>query len=431
MKRTRLFAVALGMAVVFLSMLAGNGQENLGLAGPGESLRLALLRTSQVQKELKLTEEQKGKIARIGEQTKEFKKQVESAHGKGQEKGKPKAVDPAAKEAERLARDAMNADLAVVERQTDRQINAVLDTQQRARLTQIVLRVKGPSAFLTPELIDALNLGPDQVEMIREILDGMKVAQEQYKESQKRAFELVKGSGDFDLEKIRKEQQKGQTRAYAYKLSKQVMPQIGRVLTRRQREKYNRMIGESFDLAKLTGPEGQPLIDISADLGLSLLRQPAVREELKLTNLQKEQLDQGEPAAKVLDSRQRTRLNQIALQGEGPSALLRPEVVRVLRLSEEQVEQLQAILDDLLSAHQQLRESLKGAAAGIVEDDPERKAMRKEQEKAQLRAGSADLRGRTMQRINATLTRRQKEAFATLLGEPFDFARVRPQRPGP
>jgi Spy/CpxP family protein refolding chaperone len=325
----------------------------------------------------------------------------------------------------------MNADLANVEVETDRQLNAVLDSRQRARLTQIVLRVEGPSAFLTPELIDALNLGTDQVEAVREILGGMKDAQDQYKESQKRAFELVKGSGDFDLEKIRKEQQKGQSRAYAYKLSKQVMPQIGRVLTRRQRETYNRMLGESFDLAKLTGPEGQPLIDGSADIGASLLRQPAVQEELKLTPHQREQLAAGEPVTKVLDSRQRARLDQIALQGEGPSALTRPEVARVLRLGEEQVEQIRAVLDDLLGAHEQLRESLKGAAVGFGADEPGREAARKEQEKAQLRAGSADLRGRAMRRINATLTRRQKEAFARLLGEPFDFAKVRPRPPGP
>jgi hypothetical protein len=431
MQKARPFAVTLGVAGVFLATLAGSGQESLGLARPGESLRLTLLRTPEVRKELKLTGEQLGKIARIDEQVKEARRQVESAHGKDQGKGKPKAVDPAEKEQERVARDAMDADLGGLDRQTDRQLSAVLDKEQRARLTQIVLRVEGPSAFLTPELIDALNLGPDQVEAVRDLLDGMKATQDQYKESQKRAFELAKGSGDLDLEKIRKDQQKGQTRAYAYKLSHQVMPRIGRLLTRRQREKYNRMLGESFDLAKLTGPEGGPLIDGSADLGTSLLRQPAVQEELKLTDLQKEKLAKAEPASRVLEPRQRARLDQIALQGEGPAALTRPEVARVLRLDDEQVGQIQAILDDLSGAHQKFSESLKGAAAGFGGGDPGREAARKDQEKAQLRVGSADLRGRAMQQINATLTRGQKATFTRLLGEPFDFAKVRPQRPGP
>ena len=62
------------------------------------------------------------------------------------------------------------------------------------------------------------------------------------------------------------------------------------------------MLGESFDLAKLTGPEGQPLIDDSAGLAGLLLREPAVQLELKLTNPQKEQLARGARSDKVLDA---------------------------------------------------------------------------------------------------------------------------------
>jgi hypothetical protein len=434
MRRAHLFAVALGAAGVFLLALAGNGQEKLGLAGPGDSLRLALLRSPEVQKALELKEEQNQRIARIRELTKEAKRQVESAHGQGKEKRKTKAVDPVAKEQERLAREAMNGDLVEVERETDRQISAVLDARQRARLTQIVLRVEGPSAFLTPELIDALGLGPDQVEAIREILDGMKGEQDQFKESQKRSFELVKAGGDFDLEKIRKDQQKAQTRAYAYRLSKQVMTQIGRVLTRRQRDKYNRMLGESFDLGRLSGPQGQPLFDDSAELGGSLLRQPAVQAELKLTAQQRERLARGERAAKVLDSGQNARLRQIALQGEGPAALTRPEVARALRLDDEQIEQIeqiQGVLDELLGAHRQLRDTLKAAPPGFDGDDPAQVARRKEQEKSRLRAGATDIRDRAMQRIDAILTRRQREAVARLFGQRFDFIKVRSLPPEP
>ena len=108
------------------------------------------------------------------------------------------------------------------------------------------------------------------------------------------------------------------------------------------------MLGEAFDLARLSGPEGQPLFDDSGDLGGSLLRHPAVQAELKLTAAQRERLARGETAAKVLDSGQEARLRQIALQGEGPAAPIRPEVVRALRLDDEQIEQIQSILDELL-----------------------------------------------------------------------------------
>jgi hypothetical protein len=93
MRMAHLFAVALGAVGVFLLALAGNGQEKLGLAGPGDSLRLALLRSPEVQKELELKGEQNQKIARIRELTKEAKNQVEAAHGKGKRRrGKPRRL---------------------------------------------------------------------------------------------------------------------------------------------------------------------------------------------------------------------------------------------------------------------------------------------------------------------------------------------------
>ena len=285
MLRTRLTGAVLGMAGLLLLAFTGSGQEKLGLAGAGDSLRAALLRTPEVQKELKLTGQQLEKITRTAEQAKTSKKKIEESHGKGKgrEKGKVKTDDPIAKEQERIAHEAMAGVFAELEQDTDQQLRAILNSRQWARLTQIVLRVEGPSAFLTPELVDALVLGPEQLELIREILAGVNAEQEQYTESQKQASELVKASGDLVLEKMRKNQEKTQSRSFAYKLSKQVMPRIGQVLTRRQREIYNRMLGDSFDLGKLTGPGGQPLIDNSAGLAGLLLREPAIQFELKLT----------------------------------------------------------------------------------------------------------------------------------------------------
>ena len=430
MFRARLFAMMLGATGVFLLGVSGQGQENLGLAGRADSLRLALLRTPEVQKELKLKEEQLQKISRIGEQAKQAKKQVESAT-KDKAKGKTKADDPVAKAQERLAREATDGMLSQVRQGIDEQINSVLDSRQRSRLTQIVLRVQGPSAFRTPELIDALGLGPDQVEAIGEILDGAKGEQDQHKERQKQASELAKASGDFELEKVQKDQEKAQSRAYAYKLNKRVMPQIGQVLTKHQRSLYNRMLGGSFDLTKLTGLDGQPLLDESADLEGWLLRQPAVHEELKLDVEQKAKLAKGQAPAKVLDPDQAARLCQLVLQGEGPAALTRPDVVRALRLDDEQMEQIQANFDNLLGANRQLHESLKNANDGFDPGDPAQERIRKEQEKAKLRAGASDLRDGTMQRINSILTRKQKETVAKLYGKPFDFSKIRNQPPAP
>jgi hypothetical protein len=429
--RTRLIGSVLGLAGLLLLAFTGSGQEKLGLAGAGDSLSAALLRTPEVQKELKLTGQQIEKITRIAEQAKTSKKQVEEAHGKGKgrEKGKAKADDPIAKEQERIAREAMGGVFAELERDTDQRISSILNSRQRTRLTQIVLRVEGPSAFITPELIETLALGPEQLELIQDILAGVKTEQEQYKESRKQASELVKASGDLDLEKMRKNQEKTQTRSFAYKLSKQVMPRIAQVLTRRQREIYNRMLGDSFDLVKLTGPEGQPLIDGSAGLAALLLREPAIQLELKLTNPQKEQLAKGARADKVLDARQRARLQQIVLQGEGLSALSCPEVVRALQLDDEQLARIQEVLANLVDQSRELRAALKAEAPGFEPGDAEQEAQRKEQEKARLRSGSNDLNKRVLNQVMTVLSRRQRAIFARMEGEPFDFSKVRARPP--
>jgi hypothetical protein len=431
MLRTRLTGAVLGMAGLLLLAFTGSGQEKLGLAGAGDSLRAALLRTPEVQKELKLTGQQLEKITRTAEQAKTSKKKIEESHGKGKgrEKGKVKTDDPIAKEQERIAHEAMAGVFAELEQDTDQQLRAILNSRQWARLTQIVLRVEGPSAFLTPELVDALVLGPEQLELIREILAGVNAEQEQYTESQKQASELVKASGDLVLEKMRKNQEKTQSRSFAYKLSKQVMPRIGQVLTRRQREIYNRMLGDSFDLGKLTGPGGQPLIDNSAGLAGLLLREPAIQFELKLTAPQKEQLAKGARADKVLDGRQRARLQQIVFQGDGLSALSRPEVVRALQLDDEQLEQIHEILANLVGESRQLREALKAEVPALEPVGPEQEAERKEQEKARLRSGSNELNKRVLNQVKSFLSRRQRETFARMEGEPFDFSKLRARPP--
>ena len=431
MLRARLIGAVLGAAGVLLLAFTGSGQEKLGLAGAGDSLRAALLRTPEIQKELKLTKEQLAKITRVAEEAKVSKKKVEEVHGKGKgrDKAKAKIDDPVAKEQERLARDAMGGDFAAFEHETDDQLNTILDSHQKTRLTQIVLRVQGPSAFLTSELIDALALGPEQLELIGEILAGVKSEQDQYKESQKQAGELVKASGDFDLEKMRKNQQKTHARSFAYKLNKTVMPRIGQVLTRRQREIYNRMLGDSFDLAKLTGPEGQPLIDDSAGLAGLLSREPSVQIELKLTEAAKEQLLRGSRPDKVLDARQRSRLQQLVFQAEGLSAIYRPEIVRALQLDDEQIEQIQQALTNLVGESRELRDALKASAPDLEPENPEQEAQRKEQEKARLRAGSNELNARVLSQVRSILSRRQRDVFARMQGEPFDFSKLRTRPP--
>jgi hypothetical protein len=63
MKDMRPWAMTPGLAGVLLFALAGIGQGQLGIGGPGEGIKLALLRLPAVQKELGLTAKQKAVIS--------------------------------------------------------------------------------------------------------------------------------------------------------------------------------------------------------------------------------------------------------------------------------------------------------------------------------------------------------------------------------
>ena len=428
MAKMRAWAVAPGLIGVLVVAFAGIGEGQLGIGGPGEGTKLGLLRLPSVQKELVLTEKQKAEIARIGAETKSAKKTID-AESKGQAKAKGEAIpkgmpDPAAD-----ARDAAFADL---ETATEANLKKLLDPEQRTRLSEIALQVEGPQAFLKPELIRSLDLIDDQVEQIQGILGVVREQRDQAKAAQKRAAEL----GTFDLEKVSKEQQKTQSRTLALKVSKKAMAEIGKVLSKKQRDKYTRLLGEPFNLAGATDEKGRKLFDPSADLASALLEMPAIREELKLSDEQKAALDRDEPAAKVLKPAQRDRLDQLELQGEGASVFLRPDVIRSLKLNEEQVEKIGSMLDGLSDARRQLKDARKEAdearkAAGEADPDPESvvEKTRKEQEKEKMRAAADQLGKGMMGRISAVLTRAQRGAFRKLLGEPFDFSKARAPRP--
>ena len=427
--KMRPWAIAPGLIGVLLVAFAGIGEGQLGIGGPGEGAKLALLRLPSVQKELKLTDKQKAEIARLGDETKAAKKTID-AESKAQPKSKDEAIpkgmpDPAAQ--------AREASFAELEAGAEASLKKLLDSPQRVRLSEIALQVEGPQAFLKPELIQSLNLDEYQVQQIQGILGVVREQQDQAKAAQKRSAEL----GSMDLEKVSKEQQKTQFRTQALKVSKRAMAEIGKVLSKKQRDKYTKLLGEPFNLAGVTDEKGRKLFDASADLASALLKMPSVREELKLTAEQKAALDRDEPAAKVLKPSQRARLNQIELQGEGPSVFLRTDVVRSLRLDEEQVGNIEAILDGLSEARRTLKDARKQAdearkAAGEADPDPVVEKTRKEQEKEKLRSEADQLGKGVMGRISAVLTRAQRAAFRKLLGEPFDLSKVQvqPDQPG-
>ena len=187
--------------------------------------------------------------------------------------------------------------------------------------------------------------------------------------------------------------------------------------------------------AKAEAKPAPPLPDPS----LLLIRDDAVRKELNCTAEQQRALDKllaahnrlliairdvgpngadesARPAItairselkKLLDDKQKQRLQGIVLQVQGYDALLRPDVARHLKLTPEQLERLTAI---------------GGEARTKVEELSKARASRPAEE---IQADLAKIQSDRHEQIVAELDDKQEAAYGKLLGQPFDLSQVKP-----
>ncbi len=132
--------------------------------------------------------------------------------------------------------------------------------------------------------------------------------------------------------------------------------------------------------------------------------------------------------AKILDERQRTRLEQIALRQEGPLAVARPEIAKRIDLSAAQSKQIQSIVTKMRSEQAQLRQGFRppfgppNEEGGPPNFDPQ--AMRAQFE--QMRQASEAIEKKAVSQVAKVLKPSQKDAFNKLLGEPFDVSKLTP-----
>jgi len=113
--------------------------------------------------------------------------------------------------------------------------------------------------------------------------------------------------------------------------------------------------------------------------------------------------------AGLLDARQRSRLDQIAVQYRGLPALLDPDWSGKLSLNDDQRGQIQSIVRETRLTLRKLEErGRNGERRDVLEDT----------------AGRLRTDGR--EKILAILTDAQKRQWATLMGEAFDLSRVNP-----
>ena len=111
-------------------------------------------------------------------------------------------------------------------------------------------------------------------------------------------------------------------------------------------------------------------------------------------------------------------------------AVTRKEIAEKIKLTPAQNTKIQAIVEQMRAQQAELRTSFRpnfgapGEGGGRPNVDPEE--MRAQFEK--MRQATETLQNQAISRISQLLTRPQKDAFNTLLGEDFDLSKLSQQR---
>jgi Spy/CpxP family protein refolding chaperone len=216
-------AFVLGAAL--LAAMAQAAEKGAGSSRRGSRMfswrgnLMFLLRSEQVQKELKLNEEQTGKVtAMIKKLGAELREQYA---GLGEITDREK----------RMAKFAELSDQA--DRKIRTQLRDVISREQRRRLYQIRMQVRGVVASLGNEYVARrLKLTDEQKNKVAEI----------GKAAQEKMSKAFSGWGDLS------EEERGKRRAEFGKIRQKAEEEALGLLTAEQKESFKKMQGEKFEL---------------------------------------------------------------------------------------------------------------------------------------------------------------------------------------
>jgi hypothetical protein len=132
--------------------------------------------------------------------------------------------------------------------ENDLGVRTILDAKQTARLNQIVLQAEGPLAVSRPEVASKLRLSPTQNDQVQGVMIQLQQRQRLLYAAARREARTF---AQLDPERFRRvREQMAKTRDAA-------VARIGKVIDRRQKAAFNKMLGEPFDMAKLD-PDTKP-----------------------------------------------------------------------------------------------------------------------------------------------------------------------------
>ncbi len=195
------------------------GMMGMGMGG-GQTGPIMILLAPSVQKELKLTAEQKAKIydfaKKAGQKNRDLMQNIAFNRGNAN----PQVMMEARKQ---------------LQQETDKGIAEILEPKQNERLDQIVLQNDGPLAVARPEIAAKLRLNESQREYVQGVMSQM--GRELFMARRQGA-----ATGQFNA---------AQMREMTAQLRKEAVKEISKVIDRKQQKTFNSMLGAPFDLTKL------------------------------------------------------------------------------------------------------------------------------------------------------------------------------------
>ncbi|HZZ27081.1 MAG TPA: hypothetical protein VFE46_03665 [Pirellulales bacterium] len=211
--RTRLLPALIGGLILFFLMQQRVLAQRRGQGGlrAGEATPSQLLQIEAVQKELKLTDEQKSQATKVNESLTSGRRQIFSENAKDSKERQPK--------------------LAELNKKLDAEVEQMLDDSQKKRLKEILLQVNGGAELQKEEIQKALNLTDDQKTKLAEV-------QKENTKARRDALAQVEGSARTTKE------------AELYREGNQ---KLLSVLTPAQNKQFEQMQGEKIDV-DLTQP---------------------------------------------------------------------------------------------------------------------------------------------------------------------------------
>lgn len=243
--RIALVSAAVAAALVWVSIAAAQppaGKPDRGRGGPrmGMDPQMGFLRVPAVQKELNISEEQLKKLEQLVEQM------------RSQPMAKIEAMSPEERKAkreelEKLSPEERRAKMAELMKGRgegiQNKLREILKPEQLKRLHEISLQARGPMAIGDPKVVEELKITDEQRRQVAEIRD----------KTMKQIQELMTTPGDW-------QSMTEEGRQKAAELRQKAGEEVMKVLTAEQREAFEKMKGNKFDMPpRGDRPEGKPL----------------------------------------------------------------------------------------------------------------------------------------------------------------------------